>query len=196
MPDYKYTRNKPESELPTLQAEYSRSCECLESCLAMEGSMMKSSTLFHVIECDPHPPYVHLASTQRHSRARCAQAFPVFHHSSASVYYTECNSKNKNGGGLETRLPISYGLLVNKVPFLGYDQHGTNQYPPRLDVHCILWPAISCTCVAANNISSPFLPTNLFCILGCKQFLFPYFCHTLLLSIVAVYNQNRERAWE
>ena len=36
---------------------------------------MKSSTLF---ECGPLPPYVHLASTRRHSHDRCSQAFPVF----------------------------------------------------------------------------------------------------------------------
>ena len=43
--------------------------------LLLERSMMKSSTLF---ERGPLPPYVHLASTRRHSRDRCSQAFPVF----------------------------------------------------------------------------------------------------------------------
>ena len=46
VPDYKYVCNKPESEFFTVQAEYSRSCERLGSCLAMEHSKMKSSTLF------------------------------------------------------------------------------------------------------------------------------------------------------
>ena len=63
VPDYKYVRNKSESEFLTGQAEYSRSCECLGSCLVTERSMMKSSMLFHVFECGPIPPYVHLAST-------------------------------------------------------------------------------------------------------------------------------------
>ena len=36
---------------------------------------MKSSALF---EHGPLPPYVHLASTKRHSRDRCSQAFPIF----------------------------------------------------------------------------------------------------------------------
>ena len=63
VPDYKYVRNKPESGFLTGQAEYSRSCERLGSCLATERSMMKSSTLFHEFECGPLPPYVHLAST-------------------------------------------------------------------------------------------------------------------------------------
>ena len=43
VPDYKYMRNKLESEFLAGQVEYS-SCERLESCLAMERSM-KSSTL-------------------------------------------------------------------------------------------------------------------------------------------------------
>ena len=60
VPDYKYGRNKPESEFLTGQAEYSRSCERLESCLAIERSMMKSSTLF--LNADPsplRPPRIH-----------------------------------------------------------------------------------------------------------------------------------------
>ena len=42
------------------------------------------------------PPYVHLASTRRHSLDRCSQAFPIFRYSSTSVYY--CERKPKNGG--------------------------------------------------------------------------------------------------
>ena len=57
VPDHKYRRNKPESEFLTGQAEYSRSCERLGSCVATElSSMMESSTLFHVFECRPLPP--------------------------------------------------------------------------------------------------------------------------------------------
>ena len=96
--DYKYGHNKPESEFLTGQLEYSWSYVRLGSCLAVERSMMKSSTLFHVFECRPLPPYVHLAPTWRHSRDRCSQAFPVFSRSSASVYYTECKPKNKKRG--------------------------------------------------------------------------------------------------
>ena len=47
-------------------------------------------------------------STWRHSRDECSQAFPVFCHSSASVYYTECELKNKNRGGLGTWLCLSW----------------------------------------------------------------------------------------
>jgi len=68
VPDYKYRRNKPESEFLTGQAEYSWSCECLGSCLAVECSMMRSSMLFQVFECSLLLPYVHLASTWHHSR--------------------------------------------------------------------------------------------------------------------------------
>ena len=38
------------------------------------------------------------------SHDKCSQAFPVFRRSSASMYYTEHKPKNKNGGGLGTRL--------------------------------------------------------------------------------------------
>ena len=62
VPDYKYVHNKPESEFLTGQVEYSRSCERLGSCLAMEHSMMKSSTLFHVFECGLLPSYIHLGT--------------------------------------------------------------------------------------------------------------------------------------
>lgn len=30
----------------------------------------------------------------------CSQAFPIFHRSSTSVYYTECKPKNQKQGGL------------------------------------------------------------------------------------------------
>ena len=56
---------------------------------------MKYSTLFVV---GHHPPYVHLASTRRHSRDRCSQAFPVF------LPLFRFKPKNKNGGGLGMRL--------------------------------------------------------------------------------------------
>ena len=61
VPDYKYGHNKPESEFLTVQAEHSQSCECLESCLAIECSMMESSTLFHDLNADLSP----LMSTSR-----------------------------------------------------------------------------------------------------------------------------------
>ena len=38
VPDYKYRRNKPESEFLTVQAEYSRSCAHLGFCLVIEHS--------------------------------------------------------------------------------------------------------------------------------------------------------------
>ena len=66
---YKCVCNKPESEFLTGQVEYSRSYERLESCLATERSMMKSSTLF---ECGPLPPLrpldvIHVISVPRPS---------------------------------------------------------------------------------------------------------------------------------
>ena len=44
------------------------------------------------------PPHLRV-----HSRSECSQAFPVFHRSSASVYYKK-KLKNENGRGLGTRL--------------------------------------------------------------------------------------------
>ena len=58
VPDYKYVCNKLESEFLTFQAEYSRSCDHLGSCLVTE-SLMKFNTLF---KCGPLPPHVHLTS--------------------------------------------------------------------------------------------------------------------------------------
>ena len=63
--------------------------------------MMKSSTLF---ERGSLPPYVHLASTRRHLRDRCSQAFPVFHAFSLLCIILNENQRTKNRGGLGTRL--------------------------------------------------------------------------------------------
>ena len=67
--------------------------------------MVKSSTLF---ECEPLPPYVHLASARRHSRDRCSQASPVFHRSSASVYCILNATKEQKRGrpGNEARVAV------------------------------------------------------------------------------------------
>ena len=71
-------------------------------------STVLDSTMVHctrVCGWAPHPPPIYLASTWCHSCDRCSQVFPVFCHSSASVYYTERKPKNKKKrGGLGTRL--------------------------------------------------------------------------------------------
>ena len=97
VPDYKYVRNKPESGFLTGQAEYSRSCERLGSCLETERSMMKSSALFHEFKCGPLLPYVHLASTWRYSRDKCSQAFPVFALFYLRVLYWTQTEEQKTG---------------------------------------------------------------------------------------------------
>ena len=61
--NYKYVHNKTEREFHTGEAEYSRSCECLGSCLVTECSKMKSSMLLHVFEYGPLPRSVHVVST-------------------------------------------------------------------------------------------------------------------------------------
>ena len=63
--------------------------------------MMKTDTLF---EHGPLPPYVHLASTRRHSCDSCSQAFPVF----ATLPLLNANRRTENGGGLGTRLIVLY----------------------------------------------------------------------------------------
>ena len=52
----------------------------------------------------PPPPYVHLASTRRHSRDRFSQAFPVFRALPLPCIILNENRRTKNGGGLGTRL--------------------------------------------------------------------------------------------
>ena len=76
--NYKYVHNKTEREFHTGEAEYSRSCECLGSCLVTECSKMKSSMLLHVFEYGPLPRSVHVVSTWHHSHDKYSQAFPVF----------------------------------------------------------------------------------------------------------------------
>ena len=66
------------------------------------------SLVARLFECSPLPPYIHL-TTWHHSCDKCSQAFVVFCRFSASVYYyTEHKLKNKNGGGLGTRLHLLY----------------------------------------------------------------------------------------
>ena len=102
--------NKRQSEFLTCEVEYCRSCEPQESWLSLERSMMKSSTLF---ERGPLPPYVHLASTRRHSRDRCSQAFPVFRALLLPCIILNENRRTKNGGGLGTRLVLIFMNCCN-----------------------------------------------------------------------------------
>ena len=72
--------------------------------------MMKTDTL---IECGPLPPYVYLVSTRHHLHDKCSQAFPVFRHSSTSVYYTERKQKNKKQGEhWEQGLSVTYTKMT------------------------------------------------------------------------------------
>ena len=63
------------------------------------------SGLSHIFLLRNCPSYVHLGST---SCDKCSQAFPILGHSSASMYYTERKLKNRNVGGLKTRLIYMY----------------------------------------------------------------------------------------
>ena len=81
----------------------------LVNILSLQCSMMNLSMFF---ECGPLLPYIHLTSTRHHSHNRCSQAFPVFSHSSASMYYTERKPGNKTWAGLGTRLPHPYNVML------------------------------------------------------------------------------------
>ena len=63
---------------------------------------------------DP-PPYIQLASTWHHSCDKCSQPFPIFDHSSASMYYTERKPKSKSGEALGMRLHASHQLSTSDL---------------------------------------------------------------------------------
>ena len=63
------------------------------------------------------PLYVHLASTRRHSRDRCSQAFPVFCALLLPCIILNETQRTKNGGGLGTRHCILFvysGTSLNR----------------------------------------------------------------------------------
>ena len=60
------------------------------------------------------PPYVHLASTRRHSHDRCSQAFPVFRALPLPCIVNE-NRRTKNGRGLGTRLTDQHDMHVSTL---------------------------------------------------------------------------------
>ena len=91
VPNYNYTQVSYQT------SRVLRSCERMGSCLAIEGSMMKSSMLF---ECGPfsthvHPPNViHVISVPSPA--------PLFHF--CVSYCTEHKPKDENVGGLEATI--------------------------------------------------------------------------------------------
>ena len=147
VPNYKYKCNKPESEFLTGQVEYLWSCERLGSCLAVEHSMMKSSTLFHVFECGPLPPYVHLASTRRHSRDRCSQAFPAFRALPLPCIILNANRRTNNRGGLGTRLELAHivGTRLVTYKLQTFTHKGCSFYVLLriCECSCGLWKTVS-----------------------------------------------------
>ena len=72
------------------KVENSRSLEHLESCLGMECMRIIISL------------YIHLAFTWCH---KCSQAFPIFGHFSASMYYAEHKPKSKKWGRPGNKAP-------------------------------------------------------------------------------------------
>ena len=74
--------------------------------LCLTGKTPTLRFISHLLVVGDCPPYVYLASTWHHLCDECSQAFPDFCCSSTSVYYTERKPKNKNRGGLGTRLRL------------------------------------------------------------------------------------------
>ena len=74
--------------------------------LDFTGKKLALSFIAHELVDEQRPPYVHLASTRRHSRDRFSQAFPVFRALPLSCIILNENRRTKNGGGLGTRLPL------------------------------------------------------------------------------------------
>ena len=72
--------------------------------LDFTGKKLTLSFIAHELVDGQCPPYIHLASTRRHSRDRCSQAFPVFRALSLLCIVLNANRRTKNGGGLGTRL--------------------------------------------------------------------------------------------
>ena len=66
--------------------------------LDFTGKKLTLSLIAHKLVDGQRPPYVHLASTRRHSRDRCSQASPIFR-TFPLVYYTERKPKNKKKRG-------------------------------------------------------------------------------------------------
>ena len=135
------------SKFLTSQAECSWSCEPLGSCQVMKQSMMRFSML---LECRLLLPYVPLMFTWPYSCDKCSQSFPIFCRSSASVYYTEHKSKNKNGGGLRTRLPHNHIMKTTQcinitlvlLPWLCYIDASNlgNSWETPKDLHAYWFP--------------------------------------------------------
>ena len=72
--------------------------------LDFTGKKLALSFIAHELVDGQRPPYVHLASTRRHSRDRFSQAFPVFRTLPLPCIILNENRRTKNGGGLGTRL--------------------------------------------------------------------------------------------
>ena len=72
--------------------------------LDFTGKKLALSFIAHELVDGQRPPYVHLASTRRHSRDRFSQAFPVFRALPLPCIILNKNRRTKNGGGLGTRL--------------------------------------------------------------------------------------------
>ena len=83
----------------------------------------------------------HLVSTWRRSHGKCSQAFPVFRRSSASVYYSERKPKNKNRGGLGTRL-TTCGLIASQYNIMQKKKKKSFNIPIYLSIYLSIYQFI------------------------------------------------------
>ena len=84
------------------------------------------------------PPYVHLASTRRHSRDRCSQAFPVFHAlplpCTCIILNTNRRTKKRGRPGNEANSMTSSSLQAWQCYFMV-----TNFISYMPCIACVLW---------------------------------------------------------
>ena len=69
--------------------------------LDFAGKNLALSFIAHELADGQRPPYVHLASTKRHSRDRCSQAFPVFRALPLPCIILNANRRIKTGEAWE-----------------------------------------------------------------------------------------------
>ena len=110
-------------------------------CSWIENTLLKRqetcSQIYRAWICSwASPLYVHLTSM---SCDKCSQDFPIFHHSSASMYYTEHKPKNKNGIGLGRRLHISIHPSVDTHIHTYIRKHRHPSIHPYTNTYILRW---------------------------------------------------------
>ena len=97
VPEYKYRRNIP-------REQFSNWSSWVLTILWTSGVLPGDRALYDEVQyvissiwLQTPPPHVHLASTWRHSRARCSQAFPIVRAHPLPCIILNTNQKKKTG---------------------------------------------------------------------------------------------------